>query len=143
MIKLVTGSKYNHAALFFNVWGKQGILEAQTDGINWKPFDAWEEKYNYNYIVYRHHLINEQELAFKAFQKCGVTAYDFESFIIRQPLKIVSGIWKSKGEEEEEDKMICSEFCAWAYGLKEWEKMTPKDLKKALDESPFFKRVNI
>lgn len=138
LIKKVTRSTYSHAALYFEVWGKAGIIEAQMDGINWKPFDAWKEKYEYDFIVYRNNEITEETaktLSVKAFEKCGHTSYDFVSFIIRQPIKLITGKWKNKGTQKEGCKMICSEYVAWVYDIKDWFKMTPDDLQKYLHKN--------
>ena len=143
LIKKFTRSDFNHVALYFEVWGKPGILEAQTDGINWKPLKYWVEKYGYKFIVYRPLANNKHQaklIAQKAFTKCGATGYDFESFLIRQPLNLVHGIWNSK--QDEGKRMICSEFVAWVYDLKDWEKATPKDVKKQLDRLPFYKKLD-
>lgn len=144
LIKFFTKSEYNHAAIFTRPFDKDGIIEAQTDGINWKPLKYWVDKYQYKFIVYRCLAYNNEyrkEIARRAFEKCGNTGYDFESFIIRQPLNIVHGIWKQK--EEEDKRMICSEFVGWVYEFKGWEKMTPKDLKRELDRSPRFKKIGV
>lgn len=138
IIKKVTKSKYNHTAIFMNVWGKDGVIEAQEDGINWKPFDVWEKKYEYKYLVYRKKVNSVLELeiiANKAFEKAGHVGYDFLSFVIRQPWKLLTGKWKYRGDYKEMKYMICSEFVAWVFGMAEWWKMTPDDNKKYMDKS--------
>jgi len=145
LIKKVTKSQFNHAAIYFEVWGKPGVIEAQADGINWKPLKDWRNKYNYTFLNYRDVTLDKEgikEVAKRAFSRCGVTAYDFESFIIRQPLKIITGKWRNRGEKES-DKMICSEFVAWVYNIKHWENMTPKDVKRALDQSIDFRKMDL
>lgn len=138
LIKKVTKSTYSHTALFVTAHGCPGVIEAQIDGINWKPFDMWLKKYEYDYEVYRRRTITNsgrERLAVKAFQKAGHVGYDLFSFIIRQPIKIFTGKWKYRGPEREVKFMICSEFVSWVHNFEEWWKHTPDDQKKILEES--------
>jgi hypothetical protein len=57
--------------------------------------------------------------------KVGVTAYDFESLILRQPLELITGKWREKSDKE--TRMYCSEYVAWVYGVKESYRMSPQD----------------
>ncbi len=81
-------------------------------------------------------MSNEKHIQVKAFSKCGdKTGYDFESFILRQPIKLLTGRWRNRGEEKESEKMICSEFTGWVYGMHNWFKMTPDDQYEYLTKS--------
>lgn len=138
IIKKVTKSTYSHSAIVAIVRGKLGVIEAQANGINWKPFDAWQEKYGYDFIVYRKRNYTKIEIDFmldKAFSKAGHTGYDFFSFVIRQPFKLITGKFKYRGEYREVKRMICSEFVAWCYDMPNWWKMTPDDNKKFMDSN--------
>jgi hypothetical protein len=142
IIKLVTKSKWNHTAIYAEVWDTPGVIEAQMDGINWKPWDAWVEKYNYDFIVYRKDQIhNRKNILRRAFTKCGHTGYDFVAFILRHPWQLITGKWKSRGDNKEDDRMICSEFSGWVYNMPDWYKMTPDMQKKHLDDNIMFTKI--
>ena len=133
LIKWATKSKWTHTAQYFEVDGIAGIIEAQMDGINWKPFTEWEKEYSYEYIVYRRkRIVYLNKLKERAFSKAGCTAYDFISFCLRQPFKLLTGKFKYKGEEREVERMICSEYTAWIFEIKDWWKLTPDDVEKSL-----------
>ena len=136
IIKKATKSKWNHSAMFLTWRGIPGIIEAQEKGIYWIPFEEWKKKYNYEFVAYRNISLSQIEIDAiikKAISKCGHTGYDFISFLIRQPLKLLTGKWKYKGEYKEMKFMICSEFVAWCYDMPNWWKMTPDDNKNYLN----------
>ena len=60
--------------------------------------------------------------------KIGLTAYDFEGLIVKQPIELITGKWKKKKGDKENDKMYCSEFVAWVYGLDDSYRTSPEDL---------------
>ena len=127
-IMTVTKSEWSHAAIYLEINGQPYIIEAQKNGVNLKTFEEWRTNWNYEYIVYRNKFsFDEQEFLLKALSKSGETSYDFHSFLLRQPWKLLTGKWKDKGKKEN-DKMICSEFCAWVWGIPEYWKLTPQDL---------------
>ena len=144
IIKLVTKSEWNHSAIYVEVWGMPGVIEAQMDGINWKPWDAWVKEYKYEYIVYRKKTLLDVEssIARKAFEKCGHTGYDCFSFVLRHHWKIFTGKWKDRVEEIEGKKMICSEYVGWVYDMTRWYQMNPDDQKKYLDRSIKFAKIS-
>ena len=127
LIKAFTRSPFSHSALFVEIWGQPYIIDAQKDGVNLRPFEAWKKEYDYDYIVHRQiGDYNEQELAKKALSKVGHTAYDFESLILRQPKELLTGKWNIR--KDEQTKMYCSEFVAWVWGADLSYRMSPKDL---------------
>lgn len=122
LIRWATKSEWSHTAMFFRLNGVPMIIEAQATGIDLKTYSNWEKKYNYEYRIMRKlDNINYQN---RAFSKIGVTGYDFISFIIRQPWRLITGNFKNKGKTEEK-RMICSEYTAWVYSLPEWWKSLP------------------
>jgi hypothetical protein len=142
LIKLATKSKWTHTAQYFEVEGIPGIIEAQMDGINWKPLIEWQNKYGYEFIVYRRErLIKVDWLYDRAFSKAGHVGYDFVSFVLRQPFKLLTGKWKYRGEHREVKRMICSEYTAWIYDIKFWWKLTPDDVERFLSRSPRYKLI--
>lgn len=128
-IRWWTKSEYSHTAMYLEVWGQPYVVDAQKDGFNLRPYHKWIEKYDYDYKVTRNPAAQDkkfrEELAKRALSKVGVTAYDFESLIFRQPYKIITGKWKQKRKEE--DRMYCSEAISWVHGVKESYKMSPQD----------------
>ena len=137
-IMFVTRGKWSHTALYTEVWGQPGIIEAQRNGVNFKLWDVWESKWGYTYKVYRYNFdFNEKGLMIKAFSKCGETKYDFWKFLFRIPRKMFFGKWKDKGEKED-DKLICSAFTGWVWDLPGWESMTPDSQDKYLSSSNKF-----
>ena len=126
-IKKVTKSKFSHAAIFIEVWGQPFIMDAQRDGINIRPFDKWMEKYNYEILVYTtSNTFDPKELSLRAATKSGCTGYDFASLIWRYPVSIITGKWHEKNDKDE--RMTCSEFVAWVFGVDRSYRMSPEYL---------------
>lgn len=150
LIKWATKSKWTHTSQYFKVDNVDYIIEAQMDGIHLKLFKDWEEKYKYEYIVYRRKSFGKdpkmaemelERIKNRAFSKIWATGYDFVSFCLRQPLKLITGKFKYRGEEREVERMICSEYTAWIYELRGWWKMTPDDVEKYLEKSNRFIKI--
>lgn len=126
-ISVFTKSKITHTAMFISIWGEDFIIEAQRKGVYTIPFKEWKDKWKYEYIVNRSpDVIDEKEIATKAVSKLGHTAYDFQSFLLRMPVKLITGKWRAKPNED--DKVFCSEFVAWCYKFTGSERLTPKEL---------------
>jgi hypothetical protein len=128
-----TNSKVSHSALFISVWGNDYILDSQKDGTNLRPFDEWVKKYNYSFTVTEMNIIDENIFAVKVMSKCGCTSYDFELLVLRHPISIVWGKltgkeFTPKQKKNEDKRMVCSEFVAWAHGLDNPERYTPEKL---------------
>jgi len=127
LIKKFTRSKFSHTALFIEIWGQPYVIDAQADGVNVRPFYEWKKRYDYDIIAHRSSgELDRVELSKKALTKVGHTAYDVESLVLRQPHKLLTGSWKEKGNATE--KMYCSEYVAWVYGIDESYRMSPEDL---------------
>lgn len=127
LIKKFTRSKFSHSALFIEIWGQPYVIDAQADGVNVRPFDEWQKKYNYDIIVNRFSgELDREALSKRAMTKVGHTGYDIEGLIIRQPHKLITGEWKEKGDTTE--RMYCSEYVAWVYGVEKSYRMSPEDL---------------
>jgi hypothetical protein len=129
LIMRFTKSNWSHTALAIRIEGKLFIVDAQRDGLNLRPFEAWQAKYDYNILVCRTMKANwnysKSYIKERAMGKIGVTAYDFESLFIRYPWKLLTGKWKNRGSKED-DRMYCSEFVAWSYSVPNWFEMSPK-----------------
>lgn len=130
-IMKITKGDYSHTALYAETWGQGGVIEAQKNGVNFKLWEVWREKWGYDYIVYRCvKPFEEKELMLKAFSKSGETKYDFFTFFRR-----AFGNRKKRDEQTETDKMICSEFTAWVHNLPEAYDMTPSEQAKYFESS--------
>ena len=128
LIRWATKSQINHTALFIWLWDELYVIDAQDNGVDVKPYQAWVDEYKYDYVVMRTpKRIAEKTLATKAMSKVGLTAYDFEGLLVKQPIELLTGKWNKKKERHEEDKMYCSEFVAWVYGLDDSYRTSPKD----------------
>lgn len=137
MIMKATRSQWSHSALYVEIWGQPSIIEAQKNGVNAKPFKVWVDKWDYEYTIFRHRSeFNEKELSLRAFEKSGETGYDFISFIIRHPWRLLGGKFKYRGEDKESKRMICSEYTSWVWNLPNWYSMTPQDQYEYLSNSP-------
>jgi uncharacterized protein YycO len=126
LIAGATKSKFSHTALFVEIWGQPYVIDAQKDGVNVRPWDAWMKEYDYTITAMRSpNKLQEKSFAARALTKVGHTGYDFESLFLRQPSKLLTGKWKIKGNEDE--RMYCSEYVAWVYGVEKSYRMSPED----------------
>lgn len=127
IIRWFTKSKINHTGIVVEVWDQVYVIDAQKNGVNPKPLEAWLKEYNYDVIISRPGDINVREFCIKAFSKVGLTGYDFENLIIKHPLSIVRGKWV-KDKDPNDDKMICSEYVAWVFDIDKPYRITPAKL---------------
>lgn len=127
IIKRLTKSEFSHVALYVEVWGVPFVIDAQKDGIQFRMYSEWIEKYDYKVRVFRsNNEIDCKKISLRAASKAGFTGYDFESLIIRQPIKLLTGKWNEKKRFEE--VMTCSEFVSWVYAIHRSYSMSPQDL---------------
>jgi len=141
IIKLATKSKWTHTAQYFIKDGVEGVLEAQGKGVHFLEYNDWVKRYNYEYIIYRRRIINIDQLKERAFSKLGNTGYDYVSFAIKQPIKLLTGKWVYQGEKIEERAMICSELTTWTEGWRDYYKMTPNIVEEKMRLSTRYKLV--
>ena len=138
LIRWATKSQFNHTAIFVEIWGQPYIIDAQENGVNVKSFEEWTNEYKYSYIVTRAPFtIDEKAFSLKALSKVGTTAYDFEGLLIKQPIELLTGKWKKKKARHEEDKMYCSEYVAWCYGLDDSYRTSPADFLQYCKDKGF------
>lgn len=128
VIRRLTKSKFSHTALFLEIWGQPYIIDAQKDGVNVRPWNEWQAIYNYDFVVHRalEGTVDDVALSKRAMTKVGHTAYDIEGLIFRQPWELLTGNWNPK--KNEGDKMYCSEYVAWVYGVEKSYRMSPEDV---------------
>jgi hypothetical protein len=138
LIRKATKSEYNHSAVFIEIWGQGYIMDSQAKGTNLIPFEEWEKKWGYEYIVHRDPFLEDRKsFALRAMSKSGNTGYDFGSLILRQPIKLITGKWHQKPEKKEE-RMYCSEFVAWCHHIESFYRMSPQDLYEHCIKYKFF-----
>ena len=137
IIKWATKSKWSHTAQYFD----GGILEAQNKGVHFLMYDEWVKRYNYEYIIYRRRIISLEQLKERAFSKLGNTGYDYISFVIKHPIKLLTGKWIYLGEKNEERAMICSELTTWSEGWRDYYKMTPDIVEEKMRLGTRYKLV--
>lgn len=129
LIKWFTRSKFSHTALYVEIYEQPYVIDAQKDGVAIRPFFDWLAKYDYDIVATRFkEPVNEKGLLKRALSKVGLTAYDYQTLFLRQPLKITTGKWRYKGREKEEKVMDCSEYVAWVYKIEQGYKLTPQDV---------------
>jgi len=130
LIMWATKSTISHTALFIEIWGQPYIIEAQRNGVNVKPWDAWRTKYGYEFLIHRSNdtflQAKIKRFSVRAMSKVGTTGYDFTSLLIRHPWRLITGKWRKR--KFEHDKMYCSEYVAWTHGIEHFYRMTPSDL---------------
>jgi len=121
LIMFFTRGEFSHTALFVSVWDQPGVIEAQKNGVNFKMWDVWKKKWNYDFVVFRYAgPFDDHALMMRAFNECGETKYDFYTFFRR-----IFGERKSRGEAYENKKRICSEFTGFVWQMPHYFQMTP------------------
>ncbi|MBI1837796.1 MAG: hypothetical protein HYR91_11095 [Flavobacteriia bacterium] len=127
-ISFMTNSEITHSAIFIIYKGLPHVIDAQKDGVQLRNFQKWQLKHNYSIIANEIQWNNDPyDLAYPIL---GATGYDFESLIIRQPIKLV--INKITGQnltlrrkKNESTRMTCSEFIATILDLPNPQNWTP------------------
>lgn len=146
-IRLFTGSRTTHTAFVIEIWGSLYIIDAQRNGVNLKPLEEWNKKYNYKYIIHRPKFeIEKQKFTDKAMACIGFSNYDFYSLFIRQPIYILFGKWLGK-KSRNDKRFYCSDYVGYCYEdylpllLSDYWQLSPVQLKERLDESGMFKTI--
>jgi hypothetical protein len=131
LIKLFTRSSITHTAIVVIINGKICVLEMQRNGCELKTFENWQKEFNYKFIATRNpnNKITDSDILAMS----GIKGYDFKSFIIKQPIKIIKSIITGKNitlkrDKNEDERFICSELIAY---LNKWENpqnYTPIDI---------------
>jgi hypothetical protein len=127
LIRKFTKSVWSHTSLVIEVWGQPYIVEMQSKGVELISYEEWKEKQGYEYVVFRNpDNFDKKELGIKALSLVGrKTKYDYITFIIRIPYKLLTKKYHYKGEEIETKRMICSQLTAWVHKLPLWHKSIP------------------
>ena len=143
LIRWFTKSEFNHSAIVVKAWGEVYVVDAQRKGVSSRPYDDWMKEFGYSYIVSRPptNIKNVPYFSKKIFSKVGTTAYDFTHLLLKHPWYLISGKWKGKQENDDRNRMVCSEFVAWCWEFKDYFKITPQRLYEITKEKEwlFFK----
>ena len=130
-IMKVTKGSWSHAAIVAETWDKLGVIEAQSNGVNFKLWDVWTSKWGYTYEVFRfQNEFNKHDLMMRAFAKCGETKYDWFTFFRR-----AFGNRKERSAHKENKRQICSEFVAYVWRIPEGYDITPEELFVFLEKN--------
>jgi len=137
LIRWFTKSWASHTAVVVEVWGQIYIVDAQKNGTNPKPIEAWLREYEYDVIVSRPTTGPKDTHAFsiRAFTKVGLTGYDFGSLFWKHPWSIITG--KDLKRDPNDERMVCSEYVAWLYHIENPFRMTPKMMKEYCEREDF------
>jgi hypothetical protein len=104
------------------------VFDAQIDGTQIRTFDKWLKDYDYKFVATRDITLTPGDFAVmkRRMYRNLDKGYDFESLLIRQPIKLITGKWKQR--KNEDTRLYCSELVANIYGAEYSERMSPQDL---------------
>lgn len=127
-IRKATHSQFSHSAIYRIIEGVPCVFDAQIDGTQIRTFDKWLKDYDYKFVATRDITLNAGDFAVmkRRMYRNLDKGYDFESLIIRQPIKLITGKWKQR--KNEDSRLYCSELVANIYGAEYSERMSPQDL---------------
>jgi hypothetical protein len=125
LIRFITGSYWNHSAIFLKEGENDYIIEADTHGVSMIPFENYK----------RHGTIKLSDKTFlveyeRIKTKIGVAKYDFRNLIIHQTLKEVFGIFITPKQGRKGERFTCSEFVAYVLDLPEPWTYTPRQISE-------------
>jgi len=114
----VTGCDYEHAGVIVDGM----INEALGSGIESRPFNVHLQREGSMVMVLRPHSISS-DFVVRANFKVG-TAYGI-SGLFEQLIYRVFGRWFGHTNRK---RMICTQYVAWCFGIRDWYKYTAKEL---------------
>lgn len=128
-IRFFTGSFITHTAQVIRIYDKKYIIDAQKDGINVRPINDWQKKYNYCFFIFRNidPAFDKYKFSAKALSKSGITPYDYPSLIYQIYYQITKK-WIGRTKEKAEKRMYCSEYTAWLLDMDEYWEKSPEDI---------------
>ena len=134
-IRILTGSKWNHAGIAIREGGKVYVIDALASGVvkrEWNDFrqpdnkeiSIWRVKPKYQYRT----MAETKE---EANSLVGIP-YDLTNLFIHQVVLLVFKVWIGKIEQAQ-DKLACSELVAYLYRgiFPKWYRLNPVDLIKS------------
>lgn len=139
-IKFFTKSRFNHSALVIKLSGYLFIADSQIKGTSLKTIEEWERKYRYKYVISRPNKFTPATKK-KALSLLGHTPYDFFS-LLYQAWYQITGKWVGKTGKKALERMYCSEYVSYVFGVAAWYKTSPQDLFEYLEEDSNFTHIN-
>jgi len=138
LIRLFTGSPWNHAAMVVEIWGKKYIVESMAKGVTVRPVSVWAKsnwgRRSKTVMILRYaYSFDYKKMNMIAFSKVGHTKYWFLGTLFFQAIYNVTRKWIGpKSEQKAGKKMYCSQFVAWVYdkmfkNFPNWYKTVPND----------------
>jgi hypothetical protein len=131
-VRLFTRCYFNHTALVADDGWQLVINEAVAKGIISRRAKDHLFRSGVTIMILRPSIPFDNA---KAMSKVGVP-YDFWTLIFFQAIYRITGIWIGKTTHGD-DKLVCSEYAAWVYGLPKWWLMSTREII----ESPAFSVV--
>lgn len=117
-----TSTRTSHTAIVVKLHGQPWIVDSQAIGTFLRPYDAWINKYKYEYIITRGPRITEEDLL-KEIEPFVGSPYGYLD-IIKQALRFRFGI---KFKNKNDKNLTCSEFFLKMKKVKGAYKGTPED----------------
>jgi hypothetical protein len=136
IIRLMTGSRYNHAQLFLTIQGELFVIEAVKSGVRMCSYERWVKKYPHDLKVIRftdyQGLIDDGDIRLRAMEHLG-KPYDYAALFFHQLAFQVYrwfGVdrWLGKKSLDASKHVYCSELVAYVYDIARWWTLTPADL---------------
>lgn len=145
LIKLVTGGKYTHTAILFKINGELAVIEMQKNGCEIKSFQTWKKEFNYKFDISYNEKNNIDLGVILSYS--DAKGYDFENFIIKQPIKAIKERITGKkvivkADKDEDERYICSEFVAKVYGWENYQSYTPQEVYDRCKKEEKFISIN-
>lgn len=127
LIRKFTKSEYNHVGVVVSNWDQLFLNEAIGHGIVTSLLSDRLKGRQGEYIVLRSFKkINEKEFCVKANSLLG-KKYDKKSLLIYFPFYILFKRWAGSTEEQQDDKMTCSQYAAWCHNIEDFSLVAPVD----------------
>lgn len=134
-IRWATRSKYNHAVVFVNVFGRLMIYEALGNGIRCRPANKFLIRKRSEILILRKKenlsTLDEFDFAVKANNLLG-TEYGFKD-ILYQAWYRLTGKWLGPENDTALKALTCTEFVAYMHHLPSYYKASPKELLQSTD----------
>lgn len=134
IIRIVTGSKWNHCGIMLVENGIVYVVEARGSGIVTATFDNWRahrRHKTWRIGAPKEGTILPADMIYRIKTKFG-KGYDTEALFIWHPIRLIFGRWL--GGMSPKGKLTCSEFVGlcWAeYFPKNWYHLTTEDIVRS------------
>ena len=126
LIRLVTGSKWNHSALLCDINGERVVVEAVGSGVIMTAVSHWQQRARRRIEVMPYEGDGAWLIPILG------TPYDRKSLVVLKLLKMITGTWYGPVGEAAKQAVMCSELCALAVGHPHWWDVSPEELYRYL-----------